>query len=317
MTIQDLGPKTVRMLVPGQVPAHWANAYFDAFKAEGLTLLPDDADGVDGARYALAFRPVPGVLGAMPHLRALFSFGAGVDAFFVDEDLPDVPLIKSVTPTHAMRMTEYVVSQVLTHHRDFARYAKAQADKAWKPRQHAPASRKTVGFLGFGRLAQNAAAALRQIGFNVIGWRASDTPVEGYDVYSGDAGLPEFLGRCDFMVCLLPLTPETTGIMDAALFAQLPDNAVLIQVGRGPQVVEADLIAALDAGDIAHAVLDVFAQEPLSRDNPLWEHPKVTITPHIASAPDAQEQAAQIAEAIRVIESDGTPDHVVDRTRGY
>lgn len=317
MTVKDLGPDTVRMVLPGYVPEKWAQSYVDAFAAQGLTLLANDADGVDGARYALAFRPVPGVLGAMPHLRALFSFGAGVDAFFDDPDLPEVPLIKSVTPTHTMRMTEYVVAHILAQHREFPRYAKAQAEKAWKPKQHVPASRRTVGFLGFGRLAQHSAAALKHIGFNVIGWRASDKPVEGYDVYSGANGLDEFLGRCDFLVCLLPLTPETEGIMNTALFDKLPDSAVLVHVGRGPQLVEADLIAALDAGTLAHAVLDVFAQEPLPEDSPIWAHPKITMTPHIASAPDAVEQAEQIAAAINVIEAGGTPDHIVDKSRGY
>lgn len=315
MIIEDLGPSTVRMVLPGPVPDHWVQSYIDAFARQGLTLL--NGDDAAGARYALAFRPVPGVLGGMPHMRALFSFGAGVDAFFKDADLPDVPLIKSVTETHAMRMTEYIVGYVLAHHRQMARYASAQTDKAWKPKQHAPAHRKTVGFLGFGRLGQHAGAALKHIGFNVIGWRASDKSVAGYEVFSGTDGLPDFLARCDFMVCLLPLTPETNGIINAALLAGLPSHAVLIHVGRGPQLVEEDLVAALDADQLAHAVLDVFAQEPLPPENPLWTHPKITITPHIASAPDAEEQAEQIAEAIGVIEAGGTPDHIVDRTRGY
>lgn len=316
-TISDLGPSTIRMVLPGQVPSHWAQAYIDAFAAQGLTLVTGDEPAHAGARYALAFRPVPGVLGAMPHLRALFSFGAGVDAFFDDVDLPDVPLIKSVTPTHAMRMTEYITGYVLAHHREMARYAKAQSDHAWKPKQHAAAHRRTVGFLGFGRLGQHAGAVLKQVGFNVIGWRASNTPIEGYDIFSGQAGLPAFLGKCDFMVCLLPLTPETEGIMNSDLFAALPDHAVIIHAGRGPQLVEADLINALDDKQIAHAVIDVFAQEPLPEDNPLWARPDATITPHIASAPDGEEQAVQIAEAIRKIEAGEQPDHVVDRTRGY
>ncbi len=315
--LKDLGPAAIRMVLPGQVPAHWAQAYIDGFAAQGLTLLAGDDPAHAGARYALAFRPVPGVLAEMLYLRALFSFGAGVDAFFEDGALPDVPLIKSVTPTHAMRMTEYITGYVLAHHREMDRYAKAQANKAWKPKQHAAAHKRTVGFLGFGRLGQHAGAVLKQLGFNVIGWRASDTPVAGFEVFSGQQALPNFLSRCDFMVCLLPLTPETTGIMNADLFTGLPDHAVIIHAGRGPQLVEADLIAALDGEKLAHAVIDVFAQEPLPQDNPLWAHPKVTITPHIASAPDGEEQAVQIAEAIRKIEAGETPDHIVDRTRGY
>lgn len=266
---------------------------------------------------ALVWLPPPGLLASLPRLRAIFLLGAGVDAMLRDPTLPDLPLCRMVDPSLTATMAEYVLACVLWYHRQFDVYARQQAERRWKLYLPGPAAATRVGVMGLGVLGSATAAALAAHGFSVRGWSRTERALPGVACFAGEAGQGAFLAGSDILVCLLPLTPETEGILDAALLAQLPEGARLIQVGRGRQLVEADLLAALDSGRLAHATLDVVREEPLPPAHPFWNHPKVRLTPHTASYCQPATGAAMVAENILRLR-DGRPLlHVVDRQRGY
>lgn len=275
---------------------------------------PGDAAEVD---YILAWNVPAGGFDAYPNLKVVFSLGAGVDALVGRPDLADTPIVRMVDEGLVQGMIEYVVMAVLCHHRDAAFYAREQARKAWSPRRPPLAQDRVVGVLGLGELGGACAQALAGLGFRVRGWARTPRDMAGVEVFSGPEGLAAMLPGCEILVCLLPLTPETTGLLDAALFARLPRGACVINVGRGGHLVERDLLAALESGHIAGATLDVFEREPLPADHPLWTHPAVVITPHASAFTHPETAAAKVVENIRRTQASGTPTHLVDRRRGY
>jgi glyoxylate/hydroxypyruvate reductase A len=206
---------------------------------------------------------------------------------------------------------------VLDSHRDAAAYRAQQARAVWQPRPGCLARDRRVGVLGLGVLGAAAARALAALHFDVAGWSRSPKAIPGVACYNGPAGLPALLGRSEILVCLLPLTPETEGILGAATFDALPRGAQIINAARGGHLVEADLLAALDDGRLGGAVLDVFATEPLPPDHPFWHHPTITVTPHVAGMTRAHSAATAIAANIRRIAAGQPPAPLVDRTRGY
>lgn len=266
---------------------------------------------------ALVWLPPPGLLASLPNLRAVLSLGAGVDALLRDPTLPDVPVCRMVDPSLTRSMSEYVLTLVLRYHRDLDRYEAQQRRHAWRLRVPRPAAARTVGIMGLGVLGADAARLLARHGFSVRGWSRTAAPVEGVTGYAGAGQLGTFLAGCDILVCLLPLTPATTGILNAELFQRLPTGARLINVARGRHLVEQDLIDALDAGRLAHATLDVFAEEPLPREHPFWRHPRITVTPHSASYSLPETGTEIVAENLRRLEAGLPLGHVVDRARGY
>ena len=274
-------------------------------------------------RFAAAWKHPPGSLGGLPNLRAIFSLGAGVDHLMDDPHLPDVPVVRAVDPDLTNRMSEYVVLHCLLHLRQQRRYDAQQRERVWFDDRHQPAARDLrVGVMGLGVLGRDAAAKLRAMGFDVAGWSRSPKVVQDLAAFSGADGLDRFLARTDILVCLLPLTGETRGILHRALFQKLARDGrlggpVLVNAGRGGLQVEADILASLDDGTLGAATLDVFEREPLPADSPLWTHPKVTVTPHNAamSAPDAI--AALVAEGIRADEAGSPLKNAVDRRLGY
>lgn len=293
-------------------------------------LLPDIPVVVHGeafdrraVNYAATWKHPEGALAGLPNLAAIFSLGAGVDHLMSDPRLPEVPLARVVDPDLTTRMSEYVVLHCLMHLRQQRRYDRQQREKSFDDDRFQPAARSVrVGIMGMGELGQDAARKLKIIGFDVAGWSRSPRSVEGIPTYAGAGGLADFLARTDILVCLMPLTPDTRGMLNAALFAALPRDGVLggpilINAARGGIQVEADILAALDAGVLKAATLDVFETEPLQRESLLWDHPAVTITPHNAamSAPDTI--AALIAEQIRRMEAGEPLQHIVDPARGY
>jgi len=272
--------------------------------------------------YAAVWKPVPGELAGFPNLKVIFNLGAGVDALMVDKTLPDVPLVRVAVDDLTGRMTEYVALHVLMHHRQELYLRQSQRDKRWAPRYQWPASAVTVGILGLGVLGADAAGTLRRIGFRVAGWSRSEKTVDGIDCFHGQGQLDTFLGRTDILVSLLPLTPDTRGILNRAMFAKLKRNGplgapVIINAGRGGLQNEADILACLDDGTIGAASLDVFTQEPLPTDSPFWTHPKVVLTPHNAADTDADEISKYVARQIAHFEAGGALENVVDRKRGY
>jgi glyoxylate/hydroxypyruvate reductase A len=209
------------------------------------------------------------------------------------------------------------LTAVLRHHREFDRFSRAQRRKEWSYAFPLGPAERRVGVLGLGELGRAVASTLSAQGFPVAGWSRTAKEAEGITCFAGEAGLKPFLARTDILVCLLPLTAATRGILAAATFAALPQGAFVINVGRGAHLVEADLLAALASGQLAGATLDVFDQEPLPAASPLWDHPNVLITPHVASYCDPRTAADGVADNLRRLAAGEPLLNVVDRSRGY
>lgn len=297
----------------------------DSWHRAFAELLPDMpvrnwADPGDPAavEYALVWNPERSALRRFPNLKAIFSIGAGIDHLSGDKDLPQgVPIVRMVEPGLTAGMVEFVVMSALYHHRFMLDYARQQAERRWHEIEQIPTARRRVGILGLGVLGAACAERLRDFGFPVSGWSRSPKEVAGVKSFHGSGQLTEFLQGSDILVCLLPLTGETEGILNAKTFATLPRGAALISVGRGRHVVEADLLAALDSGQIGGATLDVFHKEPLPADSPFWSHPRVVLTPHVASMTIAETAAQAVVDNIRRIQAGKAPLHVVDLEQGY
>ena len=303
-------------------PERWKARFTDVCRDRRV--IPKPAAGLDPAEvhYAAVWKPVPGELSGFPNLKVIFNLGAGVDALMADSSLPDVPLVRVAVADLTNRMTEYVVLHVLMHHRQELYLRQSQREKRWAPKFQWPSSAISVGIMGLGTLGAHAADALRHIGFRVAGWSRSARQIEGIECFAGDAQLEAFLRRSDILVCLLPLTSETRGILNRALFAKLNRNSplgapVLINAGRGGLQNEVDILACLDDGTLGAASLDVFVQEPLPADSRFWTHPKVVLTPHNAADTDADEISKYVARQIARFEQGHALENEVDRKRGY
>lgn len=279
-----------------------------------------DADAVDPAEvdFIYAWAPEPGRIADFPNVKAIFSLGAGVEKIIADPTIPaHIPIARVVDPEMTQRMVEFVTLAVLYLHRDWGTLRNRQKDRVWKGVFGPAAGGRPVGILGAGQLGAACGKALAGLGFPVTAWARGPKEVPGITVVSGPDGLDRLLAGSAILVNLLPLTPETTGICDARLFARLPQRAGFVSAARGDHVVEKDLLAALDHGRIGHAVLDVFEREPLPADHPFWSHPRVTVSPHIASIVDRKRRAALAVAGIRKVLAGGLPDHLADRARGY
>ncbi|BEM27668.1 glyoxylate/hydroxypyruvate reductase A [Serratia marcescens] len=275
------------------------------------------------ADYALVWRPPHEMLANRRDLKAVFALGAGVDAILDQErkhpgTLPaGVPLLRLEDTGMAQQMQEYALSYVLRYFRRFDEYQALQQRQEWQPLDPHSLDDFTIGILGAGVLGQSVARKLTEFGFSVRCWSRSAKQLDGVQSFAGEAQRAAFLDGVKLVINLLPNTPETLGILNRELFAQLQPGAYLINIARGAHLVEADLLAALDQGQLAAATLDVFAREPLPQDHPFWRHPRVTITPHIAAITLPQQAMDQIAANIRALEAGHAPAGVVDRQRGY
>ncbi|ASM11621.1 MULTISPECIES: glyoxylate/hydroxypyruvate reductase GhrA [Serratia] len=275
------------------------------------------------ADYALVWRPPHEMLANRRDLKAVFALGAGVDAILDQErkhpgTLPaGVPLLRLEDTGMAQQMQEYALSYVLRYFRRFDEYQALQQRQEWQPLDPHSLDDFTIGILGAGVLGQSVARKLTEFGFSVRCWSRSAKQIDGVQSFAGEAQRAAFLDGVKLLINLLPNTPETVGILNRELFAQLSAGAYLINIARGAHLVEADLLAALEQGQLAAATLDVFVREPLPQDHPFWRHPRVTITPHIAAITLPQQAMDQIAANIRALETGHPPAGVVDRQRGY
>lgn len=287
---------------------------------EVVTEITNDSNDIE---YAIVWKQRPNILNALPNLKIIFSAGAGVDHIFKDDTLPDVPIVRVVANDLTSRMSEYIVWQALDHLRQGMRYRAQQENRLWQEDKAQPAANAvTIGIMGIGALGMDAASKLQVIGFNVLGWSRTPKPNAGIETFSGSGGLDTMLARTDILVCLLPLTDETRGIINAQLISKLNRNGplsgpVLINAGRGGLQSEADIIAALNDGALQAASLDVFEQEPLESDSPLWAHPRVTVTPHAAAASNPLALIPHIFKQIAAYERSEALENVVDREAGY
>jgi glyoxylate/hydroxypyruvate reductase A len=297
--------------------ASWAEAFAEC--APEIHFLPYAA-GLDltNVPYVLSAKSVPQLWPALKNLRVVFCRGAGVDRLLHDPALPrSVPVVRMVEPELTRGMVEYVLWQCLFHHRKVWELEAAQSCSAWRPHTYPAPWDRTIGILGLGELGSAAAAKLVEFGFTVRGWSRTPKTLPKVESFAGREQLPAFLARTEILVCLLPLTAETRGILNASLFAQLPRGASLINAARGGHLVEADLSAAMASGQIAAATLDVFETEPLPALHPFWSTERLYITPHNASITDPRSAAWRIAKQIAKFEAGEALDDVVDRTRGY
>lgn len=276
---------------------------------------PGAAPDID---YALVWQPESGVLAGFPNLKLIFSIGAGIDHLLGEGILPpDIPVIRMVDVALTSGMTEYVVYNVLRFHRFIPQYEADQLTKTWHERLQIPAWERCVGVLGLGTLGGAVAKALVALGFAVVGWSRSEKSIPGVVSYYGEQQLSQFLSHSEILVCLLPLTVHTENILRADTLARLPKGAFVINAGRGRHCNETELLTALNSGQIAGAALDVFRNEPLEQNSPLWEHPRVHITPHIASMTTPVSSAKHVIDNITRFRTAQPLTHVVDFACGY
>jgi glyoxylate/hydroxypyruvate reductase A len=303
-------------------PLRWRERFTRVCPDRPVALIPDDVIDPEVVRYAAVWKPKPGALAAFPNLAAIFNLGAGVDAVVADLTLPPVPLVRVAVDDLTKRMTEYVVMHVLMHHRRQGYYAESQREKIWAPKLQWAARDLRVGVMGLGVLGRDAAEVLARIGFDVAGWSNTWKSIPGIKCFAGESQLPEFLARTDVLVCLLPLTPQTRGILNRRTFSKLARDgklggAVVINAGRGGLQNEDDLLAALDDGTLLAVTLDVFHTEPLPADSLFWSHPKVTLSPHNAADTDPDAISVYVAEQMAAFERGEPLQNVVDRKTGY
>lgn len=296
--------------------AEWAELFARKMPQMRFRIWPDVGDPRE-VRYLAAWQPPEDLTVQFPNLEVLFSTGAGTDHMDFSVIPETLPVVRMVEPGIVHGMVEYVTLAVLSIHRDWRTYLDQQREGNWQVHRVHPASSRRVGVLGLGVLGRAVLESLGGFGFSCAGWSRSPQQIEGVECYAGADGLQEFLARTDILICLLPLTESTRGILSRPLFDRLPTGATVINVGRGGHLVQEDLLQALNEGKLSGAMLDVCEPEPLPPDHPFWTHPKITLTPHIASMTQPETAVDAVINNLRR-HREGLPMiGLVDRARGY
>ena len=301
--------------------ASWAEKLGAALAPYPVVRRGEDFDPQD-VDYMFVWKPRPDAFDGLPPLKAILSLGAGVDALLKHPRLPEAPIVRFVDADLSQRMSDYVVAQVAMHHRNFTRFAADQQARRWSQYYPPAAAQSTVGIMGMGVLGQDAAEKLLAIGYSLRSWSRTPKSIDGVEGFAGPEEFDAFLGGTDILVNLLPLTPETTGILNSATFAKLRrgrllGGPVIINAARGGHQREADIAASLADGTLGAASLDVFEVEPLPQDSPLWAIPNCYITPHIAAISNEATGVRYFSQIIREHEAGMSLINVVDRERGY
>ena len=277
-----------------------------------------ESDAGMKADIALVWAPPKGMLAQMPNLQGIIMQGQGVDHMMGDDTTPrSVPLVRLVDPDMSDALSHWAILNALDMWRDGAQYRAQQVEKVWKPIDQHPATGAVIGIMGVGAIGTVIATRFASLGFTVKGWARTRRTLDNVEIFAGMDELPSFLQNTDIIVSVLPLTPATSGIMNEDFFDALADGAFIINGGRGGQLVEDDLLAALDSGKIGGAALDVFVTEPLPLTHAFWTHPKIKVWPHVAAQTNPQTAARQVAAAITDIMSGKVPANKVDWDRGY
>ncbi|MES2535754.1 MAG: glyoxylate/hydroxypyruvate reductase A [Pseudomonadota bacterium] len=301
----------------GKDPEPWLAELRDEFPQAQLRVWQEGDN--DAADYAVVWKPPQAMLQQRADLKAVFNIGAGVDAIlqFGDTLPAGVPIVRLDDAGMGVQMAEYVTHAVLRYFRRFDEYDRQARAGQW--RQLRPHDRRdfSIGILGLGVLGSQVAAALAHHGFPLHGWSSTLKDLPGVFCHAGQDGLERFLSSSRVLVCLLPLTADTVGILNQATLATLPQGAYLINIARGPHLVEEDLLTLVQGGHIAGATLDVFREEPLPPAHPFWQEPRITITPHVAAITERAESIRQIAGKIRSLERGEAIAGVVDLIKGY
>jgi len=297
----------------------WKACFEKADPSLSVHFWSDTSIASDEVGYVMVWEPPKGWLATFPNLEIVFSSGAGVDHITSDPDWPSqLPLVRMGGTEMAQRMAEYIVWSALSLLRETRDFALGQAAREWRYKEVARnATEVKVGIMGLGNLGVASGAMLRAVGFQTLGWSRTRKTITGMECFAGENEFETFLSQSDILVCLLPATSETRGILNARSLACLPKGAGLISAGRGQHVIELDLIAALDTSHLQGAVLDVFETEPLDPASALWAHPAITITPHIASTPSRQDKANYVAQSIARFKENKSLQNVFVPDRGY
>lgn len=282
---------------------------------EIVELMSDEGADCD---VALVWAPPANAFTRCPNLRGIIMQGQGVDHMMRDQTVPrDIPLVRLIDPDMASALSHWAILNALDFWRDGALYRDQQAHRIWKSLPQRPATGAKIGILGIGAIGGVIARRFAALGFEVRGYARTPREIDGVTCFAGPGQLAAFARGLDIVVSVLPLTPDTTGIMNAAFFANLADGAFIINGGRGPQVNDMDLLAALGSGKVGGAALDVFAVEPLPQDHAFWTHPGVRVWPHVAAQTNATSAADQVAAAITAMMAGTEPANRVDWSRGY
>jgi len=305
----------VLLAVQGEDATAWRAAFASALPEAKLHFAETSPRAVD---YLVAWKPAPELFQRIEIRKAIFNLGAGVDALLNVSTLPrDVPIYRLEDAGMAEQMAEYVTATVLRSYREFDVYTMQQHYGIWRRRNRLAKHEFRVGILGMGLLGREVASALAAFRFPLAGWSRSPKRVADIETDTGDGELAAFLTRSRVLVCLLPSTPATRGLLNRATLSQLPAGAHLVNVSRGDLVVDGDLLALLDDGHLASATLDVFGEEPLPAGHPFWRHPKVALTPHVSAMTLIDVSATQVADKIRLLEAGKPVTGRVDAARGY
>lgn len=304
------------------------NSKWDSYSdwsAEIRKLMPDlqvfkypDVKSPESIEMALIWDPPDDGLAPYPNLKAVMVTGAGVEHILGHPDLPaGIPIARNVDPGLTATMTEYVTLAVLRYHRQLDLYERLSREGRWDYHEPRRAEDRPVGIMGLGALGSDAAKRLADLGFKVAGWSRTDKELDGVECFHGGSGLTTFLNRTEILVCLLPHTPATAGIINAKALAALPSGAYLVNPARGAHIVDDDLLAALASGHIAGATLDVFHEEPLPSGHAFWRHENILITPHMAAIGSARTSAPQVVENLRRARAGEPLLNQVDVAAGY
>ncbi|GAB3467668.1 glyoxylate/hydroxypyruvate reductase A [Massilia terrae] len=296
--------------------AVWAELFARQMPDLPFRIWPDIGDPRQ-VRYLAAWQPPDDIAARFPNLEVLFSTGAGTDHFDLSAIPATLPVVRMVESGIIAGMVEYVSLAVLSIHRNWRTYLEQQCNANWQAHRVHPAASRRVGVLGLGMLGRAVLERLSGFGFDCAGWSRSPQRIEGVACHAGPEQLPAFLMRTDILICLLPLTGSTRGILSKPLFDQLPRGATLINVGRGGHLVQEDLLQALEDGQLGNAILDVCEPEPLPPGHPFWTHPRVTLTPHIASMTQPETAVEAVIGNIHRHRQGLPMIGLVDRVSGY
>jgi len=308
---------TISIICTNKDAQPWVAALKALDPALDVQVWPNETRKAD-IEFALCWNHPEGVLQDFPNLRCICSMGAGIDHLLNDAFFPkDIPVARIVDPLLAQSMFEYICAAVMHTFRDFDLYKTQQQKNIWQQQAPKQIAKTTVGIMGLGKLGQYTANKLSDIGFHVVGWSRSQKNIEGVSCYAGNEQLGEFLAQASTLVCLLPLTDETRGILNTENFNQLPKGACLVNVARGEHLIEEDLLTALDSGQLRSACLDVFKEEPLPQAHPFWLNPRILLTPHCSSITDPASVAPQVLENYQRMKSDQPLMNQVNPFRGY
>jgi glyoxylate/hydroxypyruvate reductase A len=308
---------TISIICTNKDPKPWVTALRELDPTLDVQIWPKESRK-DEIEFALCWNHPEGILRDYPNLRCICSMGAGIDHLLNDEFFPkDLPVVRIIDPLLAQSMYEYICTVVMYYFRDFDIYKTQQYQSNWKQRSPKSIAQTTIGIMGLGKLGEYSASKFSKIGFNVIGWSRTQKTINGVTSYAGNGQLGEFLSQVYILICLLPLTNETRGILNLENFSKLPFGACLVNVARGEHLIDEDLMTALNEGQLRGACLDVFREEPLSQKHPFWQHKKILLTPHCSSITDPISVAPQVLKNYRLMKSGSPLMNQVDLFRGY